>query len=252
MHSSRFFSPDIKKTIQVIVRGQTQTHRLYASIIARRRSMLGLQKPKGAEYPLHDDLFNNHSDGYIKCITYSKYASTTEEHYFDPKILIPTEGDCILDNFLYEQKKRFDEGDSSCWNVRDEQMHYLLADMFGAGLDTTSVTLAWFLLYMALYPDEQVKCFSTMQYISTSCSLIISCGNLLFEPIRISNWFFIKMQECVRNEILTSCPNEDNMDGSKLPVLMATICEVQRIRSIVPVGIPHGCLQVRFAEINHK
>lgn len=119
--------------------------------------MLGLQKPEGAEYPPHDDLFNDHPEGHIKCIKYSKHASTTEEHYFDPNILIPTEGDCILDNFLYEQKKRFEEGDVASWNVRDEQMHYLLADMFGAGLDTTSVTLAWLLLYMALYPEHQVK-----------------------------------------------------------------------------------------------
>lgn len=142
--------------MDVLLRGQAQTHRLYASIINRRRKMLGLETPPGAEYPPHADLLAEHPEGHIKCITYSKYADT-EEHYFDPNILIPTEGECILDNFLLEQKRRFASGDEAASYVTDEQLHYLLADMFGAGLDTTSVTLSWFFLYMATYSDEQVS-----------------------------------------------------------------------------------------------
>ncbi|KOB77579.1 Uncharacterized protein OBRU01_03830, partial [Operophtera brumata] len=125
-------------TMEVLTRGQAQTHRLYASMIARRRTMLGLDKPKGAEYELHKDLFNDHPEGHIKCIKYSKHASNTEEHFFDPNILIPTDGECILDNFLMEQKRRFESGEESSKFVTDEQLHFLLADMFGAGLDTTS------------------------------------------------------------------------------------------------------------------
>lgn len=200
----RFFSSSIRKTIEVLTRGQAQTHRLYASIIEMRRKMIGMEMPEGAAYHLHDNLFTEHPEGHIKCITYSKHSPNNEEHYFDPKTLIPTDGECILDNFLTEQKKRFENGDGSARYTTDEQMLYLLADMFGAGLDTTSVTLSWFLLYMALYPQEQ---------------------------------------ELVRKEILSIYPNEDEVDGSKLPYLMAAICETQRIRSIVPVGIPHGCLE---------
>lgn len=118
--------------------------------------MLELTPPKEAAYALHDNLFNEHPEGHIKCIKYSKHALNNEEHYFDPKILIPSDGDCILDNFLAEQKRRFDKGEEAARFMTDEQMLFLLADMFGAGLDTTSVTLSWFLLYMALYPEEQV------------------------------------------------------------------------------------------------
>ncbi|XP_050345059.1 cytochrome P450 306a1 isoform X1 [Nymphalis io] len=200
----RFLYPSIQKTIEVLVRGQAQTHRLYASIISRRRQMLDLEMPKKAEYSEHADLFTEHPEGFIKCVKYSKHASNTETHYFDPKVLIASEEECILDNFLIEQKRRYENGDDNANFMTDEQLHYLLADMFGAGLDTTSTTLTWYLLYMALYQEEQ---------------------------------------ECVRKEILSVYPEECHVDCSKLPYLMATICETQRIRSIVPVGIPHGCLQ---------
>ncbi|CAG5012501.1 unnamed protein product [Parnassius apollo] len=156
----RFFSPSTRKTIEILIRGQAQTHRLYAAIVEKRRKVLGVASPE--------------------------------------------DGECILDNFLLEQKKRFDSGDETAKYMTDEQLLYLLADMFGAGLDTTSVTLAWFLLYMALYPEEQ---------------------------------------ESVRKEILSILVDENDSDYSKLPRLMAAICETQRIRSIVPIGIPHGCTE---------
>ncbi|GBP90239.1 Cytochrome P450 306a1 [Eumeta japonica] len=195
----RFFSRTLQKTIKVIVRGQAQTHRLYASIVARRRKMLNLSQPEGSECAAHAP-----AAGPLECVKYSKHAATLEKHYFDPEILKPTDGDCILDNFLSEQKRRFEAKEESARFVTDEQMLYFLADMFGAGLDTSAVSLAWFLLYMALHPDEQ---------------------------------------ESIRNEIQTVYPEEEPVDCERLPRLMAAVCETQRIRSIVPLGVPHGCLQ---------
>ena len=37
----------------------------------------------------------------------------------------------------------------------DEQLYHLIADLFGAGLDTTLTTLKWALLYFASYPNLQ-------------------------------------------------------------------------------------------------
>lgn len=118
--------------------------------------MLGLQVPEKAKYSEHANLFNEHPEGFIKCIKYSNLASNTEVHYFDPKVLIASKYECILDNYLMEQKRRYDNGEAIACFMTDEQMHFLLADMFGAGLDTTSTTLSWYLLYMALYQEEQV------------------------------------------------------------------------------------------------
>ncbi|CAH2086631.1 unnamed protein product [Euphydryas editha] len=182
----RFIYPSIQNTIKVLVRGQAQTHRLYPSIISRRRQILGLQTPEKAKYHEHANLFNEHPEGFIKCVKYSKHASNTEVHYFDPKVLIASEDKCILDNFLMEQKRRYENGEENALFMTDEQMYFLLADMFGAGLDTTSTTLSWYLLYMALYQEEQ---------------------------------------ERVRKEIITVYPEECPVDSSKLTYLMATVCE---------------------------
>ncbi|XP_071563531.1 cytochrome P450 306a1 [Temnothorax nylanderi] len=86
------------------------------------------------------------------------------------------------------------------------QFYHLLADLYGAGTDTTLTTFRWFLLFMAAHPDEQ------------------------------------KIIQDEMNELL----------GQKLPSLEdrlllirleAAIAETQRLRSVVPVGIPHGTIE---------
>ncbi|KAK5645280.1 hypothetical protein RI129_006580 [Pyrocoelia pectoralis] len=86
-----------------------------------------------------------------------------------------------------------------------QQFYHLLADVFGAGLDTTLTTLRWHLLYMAAYPEIQAK---------------------IFEEI-----------DCVLN---VNPPTINDLP--LLPLMRASIAETQRIRSVVPVGIPHATL----------
>lgn len=125
---------------------------------------MGLETPPQAMYEEHANIFDEHPEGFIKCIKYSKHAPNTEVHYFDPKVLTPSKDECILDNFLLEQKRRYENGEENAYFMRDEQMFYLLADMFGAGLDTTAVTFSWVLLYMALYGDVQVSYVLAFKY----------------------------------------------------------------------------------------
>lgn len=87
-----------------------------------------------------------------------------------------------------------------------------MADLFGAGVDTTLTTISWFLLFVA---DNE------------------------------------KVQDKIRLEFeanLTSMPTLDNYE--KLPYLRACIAETQRIRSVVPVGIPHGTSKVKHIFLN--
>ncbi|KAK1122009.1 hypothetical protein K0M31_009857 [Melipona bicolor] len=85
----------------------------------------------------------------------------------------------------------------------EPQLYHLLADLYGAGVDTTLTTLRWFLLFMAAYPAEQEKIQSEMDL-------------------------------CLKGAQLTL---EDRI---AMPRLEAAIAEVQRIRSVTPLGFPRG------------
>lgn len=69
----------------------------------------------------------------------------------------------ILELFLKERytRARASAASSSADDPEfgDCQLNHLLADLFGAGLDTTAATLRWLLLYVALSPPIQEKLY---------------------------------------------------------------------------------------------
>lgn len=76
--------------------------------------------------------------------------------------------DDIIDAFL-DEKERRGEGEDGLYST--PQLHHLLSDMFGAGVDTTMTTLWWFILFMAGHPDAQVKYSLSILLHSFGCVL---------------------------------------------------------------------------------
>lgn len=58
--------------------------------------------------------------------------------------------------FIKEITKRNNHNDVGHF-FNEKQCCFLLSDIFGAGVETTVNTLRWFLLYMAIYKDMQVR-----------------------------------------------------------------------------------------------
>lgn len=113
----------------------------------------------------------------------------------------------VIELFLKEKQKRLNDDTSKFYS--NIQLRHLLADLFGAGVDTTLTTLRWFLLYVAQNDDIQHKLHDEM------------------------------------NTILSNdAPTLNDFD--RLPYFRSCISETQRIRSVVPLGIPHGAIEVRF------
>ena len=84
-----------------------------------------------------------------------------------------------------------------------DQLKHLLSDMFGASTETTVTSILWTLFYLAHFKEVQNR---------------------------------------VRKEILDFLqdrpPRMDDL--SKLPFTEATLAEVARIRTVVPVGLPQS------------
>ncbi|XP_063918257.1 cytochrome P450 306a1-like [Zophobas morio] len=103
---------------------------------------------------------------------------------------------------FFQQKLKCDS--EEIYNT--EQLQFLLFDVFGASIETTSNTLFWILLYLAKYQNVQNK---------------------------------------VRNELNNVLQNKSLQmeDLQNLPYTHATISEVSRIRTVVPLGFPHYALE---------
>ncbi|KAL1023796.1 hypothetical protein UPYG_G00046290 [Umbra pygmaea] len=108
----------------------------------------------------------------------------------------------LIDMYLLEMdaQQAAGEVDSS---FSEDYLFYIVGDLFIAGTDTTTNTVLWMLLYMAVYPHIQAK---VQEEIDT-----------VVGPDRVPS--------------LT--------DKGSLPFTEATILEVQRMTVVVPLAIPH-------------
>jgi ecdysteroid 25-hydroxylase CYP306A1 len=70
----------------------------------------------------------------------------------------PVDTNSFLAAYDEEMKRRL-ANKETLGSFTETQCFYLLADIFGAGVDTTLTTLKWFLLFMVAYPEEQVRLY---------------------------------------------------------------------------------------------
>lgn len=96
---------------------------------------------------------------------------------------------------------------SSCSLVLEDLMlAATVIDIFGAGMQTTAMTLLWTILYLVKYPEIQERIYE---------EIVANVGK-----DRLPTW----------------------SDRESLPYLEATINEVWRLPSLVPQGVQHVAL----------
>ncbi|XP_025782644.1 cytochrome P450 2D15-like isoform X3 [Puma concolor] len=106
----------------------------------------------------------------------------------------------LTDAFLDEIEKARGNPESS---FNDENMLMVTADLFLAGMVSTSATLAWALLLMILHPDVQRR-----------------------------------VQREI-DEVLGPVQRPAMADQTRMPFTMAVMHEVQRFGDLAPLGVPH-------------
>ncbi|XP_014648829.1 PREDICTED: cytochrome P450 2D14-like [Ceratotherium simum simum] len=106
----------------------------------------------------------------------------------------------LTDTFLDEVEKAKRNPETS---FNDENLRLVVADLFFAGMVTTSTTLAWALLLMILHPDVQRR-----------------------------------VQQEI-DEVIGQARRPEMGDQTHMPFTMAVVHEVQRFGDIIPLGLPH-------------
>ncbi|XP_006866918.1 PREDICTED: cytochrome P450 2D17-like isoform X2 [Chrysochloris asiatica] len=106
----------------------------------------------------------------------------------------------LTDAFLDEVEKAKVKPESS---FNYENLRLVVADLFSAGMVTTSTTLTWALLLMILHPEVQRR-----------------------------------VQQEI-DEVLGQERRPEMADQARMPFTTAVVHEVQRFADIVPLGVPH-------------
>ncbi|XP_071943152.1 vitamin D 25-hydroxylase-like [Antedon mediterranea] len=144
---------------------------------------------------------------------YKKLRKLVDDHYIflDKKInevklgYVEANPRQFIDAYLDEVRKR--EVDGYVGTLDEAHLKFDISDMFNAGTETSANTLKWAVLYLALYPEIQVK-------VQDEMDLVIGRK---------------------RMPLLS--------DRSQLPYTMATLAEVQRIGCIAPLSVPHAATE---------
>ena len=122
------------------------------------------------------------------------------ENEYDPKS--GAEPTNFIEAFLLERHKMVEQGEDVS-NFTNEEFLVNVIDLWLAGMETTTTTMKWAILYMAVRPDVQRRCREEIH-------------SVLGLDTRVSN-----------------------QDRARLPYTMATINELQRIGNIVPLNVFH-------------
>ncbi|XP_068089313.1 uncharacterized protein [Hyperolius riggenbachi] len=109
----------------------------------------------------------------------------------------------IIDAYLVKQQEGKPE---STLYYHDDNLTALIAQLFGAGMETTSTTLRWAILIMIKYPEVQKK-----------------------------------VQSEIDRVIGTAPPKLEHR--KQMPYTEAVVCEVQRFGDIAPTNLPHATAQ---------
>ncbi|XP_077980152.1 steroid 17-alpha-hydroxylase/17,20 lyase-like [Glandiceps talaboti] len=107
----------------------------------------------------------------------------------------------LIDDLLHAKFEA--EGSENAGLITDVHIRQTIADVFGAGLDTTVHALNWCVAYLMNYPDVQAK-----------------------------------VHDEIDNAIGRDRPCQLS-DRSRLPYCEAVIHETMRIRTVAPIGVPH-------------
>ncbi|CAH1793548.1 unnamed protein product [Owenia fusiformis] len=108
----------------------------------------------------------------------------------------------FMDVFINEIKKREDDNETEHW-FTEEQLGWVIEDLFLAGTETSSSTMRWAFLSMLHYPDVQMKVRK-------------------------------EIHDVIGKERLVSMKDRLN-----LPYTEAVLLEIQRMHIITPYGMPH-------------
>ncbi|CAH0381736.1 unnamed protein product [Bemisia tabaci] len=125
------------------------------------------------------------------------------EQFFKENQEILSEADSLATAYRLEMERRQDSPQGSHSFVR-EQCDHFLADLLGAGTDTTCTSIKWFLLLLVIHPQVQVEIQEELEHL-----------------------------ECVDGLI--------GLEGMEDAVLLrAAFAESMRLRPLTTLGIPHA------------
>ncbi|XP_030848266.1 cytochrome P450 2J2-like isoform X4 [Strongylocentrotus purpuratus] len=125
---------------------------------------------------------------------------------FDPNILLGQAVANVICTIIFGTQytysdTEFQQGTKSSFS--HHSLKSVIADLFFAGMETTTTTLKWFILYMMAYPEVQSRVQAELDHV-------------------------------VGRERLPGLS-----DGKNLPYTCAVIMEVQRKGAVVAMGVPH-------------